>query len=123
MSYSTAFKNEVSRSSSFVIEPISGVVGLMLVLLACGSLHAQTGPMDSPPLGGQSSPEQYKRGETPTGQKYGIIKEGEPHKSEAAKKPDRSNEKQEKKKPGPGSSIERDPRETSEGSGPDPLGR
>ncbi|MDQ3185997.1 MAG: hypothetical protein M3Q16_05950 [Pseudomonadota bacterium] len=79
--------------------------------------------MDSPPIGGKSAPEQYKRGETPTGQKYGIIKEGEPHKSEAAKKPDRSNEKQEKKKPGPGSSIERDPRETSEGSGPDPLGR
>lgn len=121
MNYPSISKNEVPRSSPLVIEPIFSVLGVILVLFACGSVHAQSGPMDSPPIG-KPAPEQYKRGETPTGQKYGIIKEGEPHKSEAPKKSDRSNKKQEKK-PGTESSIERDPRETSEGSGPDPFGR
>lgn len=121
MNYPSISKDELPRSSPLIIEPIFSVLGVMLVVFACGSVHAQSGPMDSPPIG-KPAPEQYKRGETPTGQEYGVIKEGEPHKSEAPKKPDRSNEKQEKK-PGPESFIERDPRETSEGSGPDPFGR
>ncbi len=78
--------------------------------------------MDSPATG-QSGAGQYKPGKAPTGQEYGIIKKGEPHKGEAAgKKPDSSNKKQESK-PGPGAFTDRDKRETHEGSGPDPLGR
>jgi hypothetical protein len=119
MNYPAISGNEAPRSLFLVIEPIFSVLGLILVLFACGSVHAQSGPMDSPPIG-KSAPEQYKRGETPTGQEYGIIKKGEPHKSDAGK-PDA--DKKRETKPGPESFIERDPSPTSEGSGPDPLGR
>ncbi len=120
MTYPSISKNQAPRFSLPVIEPFFSVIGLMLVLFACGSVHAQSGPMDSPPTG-QSAPEQYKQGETPTGQKYGIIKEGEPHKSGVVKESDPG--KKQEKKPKPESFIERDPSPTSEGSGPDPFGR
>lgn len=121
MNYPSISRNEMPRFSPLVIQPAFSILGLILVLFACGSVHAQSESTDSPPIG-QSAPGQYKRGETPTGQQYGIIKKGEPHKSEAAKKSDRSDKKPETK-PRPGSFTERDPRETSEGSGPDPFGR
>jgi len=122
MNFPSISRNEVPRSAPPpVIEPAFIILGLISVLFACGSIHAQGGSTDSAPAG-QSAPKQYKPGETPTGQQYGIIKKGEPHKSEAAKKSDRSDKKPEKK-PRPGAFIERDPRETSEGSGPDPFGR
>ncbi|MEP6605662.1 MAG: hypothetical protein ABJA60_06045 [Nitrosospira sp.] len=115
-------RNEAPHFLLRIREPMVTVLILVLVFFAYGSVHAQGNSMDSPPSG-QSSDGQYKRGETPTGQKYGIIKKGEPHKSEAAKnKSDRSNNKQEAK-PGKGSIIDRDKRKNVEGSGPDPLGR
>lgn len=122
MKYPPMSKNEAPRSLRRIPESIVTVLVLVLVFFAYGSVHAQGNPMDSP-RPGQSPDGQYKQGETPTGQKYGIIKKGEPHKSEAAKKKsDRSNNKQETK-PGKGSIIDRDKRKNYEGSGPDPLGR
>ncbi|KIO49992.1 hypothetical protein [Nitrosospira sp. NpAV] len=120
MNYPATARNEAPRSLWLIIQ--SGVSALSMILFMYGSAQAQTGPMDSPPIG-QSGAEQYKPGKTPTGQEYGVIKKGEPHKSEAAKKKsDGSSEKQETK-PGSESIIDRDKRESHEGSGPDPLGR
>lgn len=120
-----------SNSLPLVVGLTFSVAGLILALSVSSIVHAQSTPMGNntptpsplspPPLAGEHDP-----GETPSGQEYGIIKKGESHKSEAAKKgPDRSGKKQEKRedKPGAGSIIDRDPRETSEGSGPDPFGR
>ena len=79
------------------------IAGLIMVLSA-PLVYAQSTPSGET-KSGQSSGEQYKRGETPTGQPYGVIKEGEPHKSEAGKKMDRSDDKQRAKgdaKPGAG---------------------
>ncbi|MEO7559662.1 MAG: hypothetical protein ABIT23_05330 [Nitrosospira sp.] len=122
MSYPAISRNEVLRSLPLVTNPIFSILGLMLILFACGSVQAQSNPVDSPAMG-QTGDEQYKPGKTPTGQEYGTIKKGEPHKGEAArKKPDSSNKKQESK-PGPEAFTDRDKRETHEGSGPDPLGR
>jgi hypothetical protein len=122
MNYPATAGNEAPRSSQLITHAGFSALGLTLILFIYGSAHAQTGPMDSPPIG-QSGAGQYKPGKTPTGQEYGIIKKGEPPKAEAAKKkPDSSSEKQEMK-PGTESIIDRDKRETHEGSGPDPLGR
>jgi hypothetical protein len=68
------------------------IAGLIMVLSA-PVVYAQSTPTGET-KSGQSSGEQYKRGETPTGQPYGVIKEGEPHKSDAGKKMDRSDDKQ-----------------------------
>lgn len=91
-----------------------GIAGLMLAFSAPNLVHAQQGPMDSP-MPEQSSGDQYKRGETPTGQEYGVIKKGEPHKSDAAtKKGDRRESKDNMKneaKPGTDSTTDRDKRE------------
>ena len=68
-------------------------LGVGLTISIAGLIMALSAPLvyaQSTPTGetksGQSSGEQYKRGETPTGQPYGVIKEGEPHKSDAGKK-------------------------------------
>lgn len=61
------------------------IAGLILAFSASNLVHAQQGPMDST-VPGQSAGDQYKRGETPTGQEYGVIKKGEPHKSDAQQK-------------------------------------
>jgi hypothetical protein len=122
MKYPSMSKNEAPRLLRRIPESIVTVLVLLLVLFAYGSVHAQGNPMDSPSPG-QSPDGQYKQGETPTGQKYGVIKKGEPHKSDAVKnKSNRSNNDQETKS-GKGSSIDRDKRKNVEGSGPDPLGR
>lgn len=116
MNYPATARNEVPRSSQLITHAGFSVLGLILILFIYGSAHAQTGPMDSPPIG-QSGAGQYKPGKTPAGQEYGTIKKGEPK-----KKPDSSSEKKETK-PGTESIIDRDKRESHEGSGPDPLGR
>jgi hypothetical protein len=122
MKYPSMSKNDAPPSLRRIPDSIGTVLVLLLVLFAYGSVHAQGNPMDSPPPG-QSPDGQYKQGETPTGQKYGIIKKGEPHKSDAAKnKSNRSNNKQETK-PSKGPIVDRDKRKNVEGSGPDPLGR
>ena len=87
-------------------------LGVGLTISIAGLIMALSAPLvyaQSTPTGetksGQSSGEQYKRGETPTGQPYGVIKEGEPHKSDAGKKMDTSADKQRAKgdaKPGAG---------------------
>ena len=77
--------NEVLRSLRIVSERVFSLLSLMLLLLTLGAAHAQNNPMDSPPLG-RSDTGQYKSGQTPTGQPYGVIKEGEPHKNKATKK-------------------------------------
>ena len=59
----------------------------LIVALSAPLVYAQSTPTGET-KSGQSSGEQYKRGETPTGQPYGVIKEGEPHKSDAGKKSD-----------------------------------
>jgi hypothetical protein len=103
------------------------IAGLIMVLSA-PVVYAQSAPMGDSPSGpsGQAPSGQYKRGETPTGQEYGVIKKGEPHKSDTAgKKSDRSDHQHQTNpnaKPG-GGLVDRDKRETHEGSGPDPLGR
>ena len=117
MNYPATARNEAPRSSQLITHAGFSALGLALILFIYGSAHAQTGPMDSPPIG-QSGAGQYKPGKTPTGQEYGVIKKGEPNK----KKPDSSSEKQ-GTKPGTEPIIDRDKRETHEGSGPDPLGR
>ena len=90
------------------------VVGLMLAFSVPNLVHAQHGSTDSP-VPGQSAGDQYKRGETPTGQEYGVIKKGEPHKSDAAtKKGDRRGSRDDVKneaKPGTDSTTDRDKRE------------
>lgn len=114
--------NEAMRSSRIILEPVSSLLGLMLFLFMLATANAQN-PMDSPPIGG-SDKGQYKSGETPTGQRYGVIKEGEPHKNkDMKKKPSRSDEKQDAGREGKPNIIDRDPSETHEGSGPDPFGR
>ena len=115
--------NEVLRSLRIVSERAFSLLSLMLLLLTLGAAHAQTNPMDSPPLG-RSDTGQYKSGETPTGQPYGVIKEGEPHKNKAMKKKaSPTDEKRDTSREGKPNIIERDPSETHEGSGPDPFGR
>jgi hypothetical protein len=122
MKYPSIFKNELPHSLTHTLELIATGLVLVLVLFAYESVHAQDSRTDNSTTG-QSLDGQYKRGETPTGQKYGIIKEGEPRESEQVKKKsERSNKKQETKS-GTGSVIDRDKRNTHEGSGPDPLGR
>jgi hypothetical protein len=79
------------------------IAGLIMVLSA-PLVYAQSTPTGES-KSGQSGGEQYKRGETPTGQPYGVIKEGEPHKSDAGKKMDTNADKQRAKgdaKPGAG---------------------
>ncbi|SOD42555.1 hypothetical protein [Nitrosovibrio sp. Nv4] len=128
MNHSSISGKVPPNSLPLVIELTFSVAGLILALSASCIVHAQSTPVgnntstQSPPAPGG----EYNPGETPSGQEYSIIKKGEPDKSEAAKKgADRSSNKQEKRedKPGTGSIIDRDPRETSEGSGPDPFGR
>lgn len=114
--------NEVPRSSGIVSEGAFSLLSLMLLLLTLGVAHAQNNPMDSPPLG-RSDTGQYKSGETPTGQSYGVIKEGEPHKNKDTKKKSAPDEKKDTSREGKPNIIERDPSETHEGSGPDPFGR
>jgi hypothetical protein len=100
------------------------IAGLIMVL-AAPVVYAQSAPMGDS-SSGQAPSGEYKRGETPTGQEYGVIKKGEPHKSDpAGKKSDRSGHQHQTNpnaKPG-GGIVDRDKRETHEGSGPDPLGR
>lgn len=113
--------NEAPHSLLRIPEPIVTALILVLVFFAYGSVHAQGNPMDNP-ASGQSPHGQYKQGETPTGQKYGIIKKGEPHKSDTAQK--KSNQSTNKEaEPGKGPIVDRDKRQNFEGSGPDPLGR
>ena len=115
--------NGVLRSSRIVTAPAFSMLGLMLFLSMLGMAHAQTNPMDSPPIGGADKG-QYKSGETPTGQHYGVIKEGEPHKNkDMKKKPGHPHEKRDAGREGKPNIIDRDPSETHEGSGPDPFGR
>lgn len=107
-----------SEKASRHSRPVAGltlsIAGLMLAFSAPNLVHAQQGPMDSP-VPEQSSGDQYKRGETPTGQEYGVIKKGEPHKSDAAtKKGDRRGSRDDVKneaKPGTDSTTDRDKRE------------
>src|SRR6188474_2422513 len=70
----------------------TSIAGLIMVLSA-PLVYAQSTPTGET-KSGQPNGEQYKRGETPTGQPYGVIKEGEPHKSDAGKKMERSDDKQ-----------------------------
>ena len=115
--------NGALRSLRIVIEPASSLLSLMLFLFMLGTAHAQNNPMDSPRIG-QADKGQYKSGETPTGQHYGIIKEGEPHKNkDMKKKPGHSDEKRDAGREGKPNIIDRDPSQTHEGSGPDPFGR
>ena len=108
---STSEKAPYSPSS---VRLTLSIVGLILAFSASNLVHAQQGPMDSP-VPGQSAGDQYKRGETPTGQEYGVIKKGEPHKSDAAtKKGDRKGSRDEMKnepKSGTDSTVDRDKRE------------
>jgi hypothetical protein len=110
MSYRATSEKAAPHSLSSVGRILS-IAGLILALFAPNLVHAQHGPMDST-VPGQSAGDQYKRGETPTGQEYGIIKKGEPHKSEAAtKKGDRKGSRDEMKnapKPGTDSTSDRD---------------
>ena len=115
--------NGALRSLRIVIEPASSLLSLMLFLFMLSTAHAQNNPMDSPPIG-RADKGQYKPGETPTGQHYGIIKEGEPHKNkDMKKKPGHSDEKRDAGREGKPNIIDRDPSGTHEGSGPDPFGR
>ena len=113
MNYRSTSKKAASHSRPSAGLTLS-IAGMMLVFSASTLVHAQQGPMDSP-APGQSAGDQYKRGETPTGQDYGVIKKGEPHKSDAAtKKGDRKGSGDEMKnepKPGTGSTTDRDKRE------------
>ena|SRR6185437_5674310 len=101
----------------FLLTHISTFIVFVLVLtfVAYGPVHAQSNPMDSPPIG-HSAAGQYKSGETPG---------DTPKKEDAKKKSVRSNDKQKDKANGKGEPniIERDPRHPHEGSGPDPFGR
>lgn len=100
--------------------------GLIAALFAPTVLHVQT-PAEDRAIAEQLKGDEYKRGETPTGHDYGIIRKGDPHKSDAVKKkPDHQHEKHDMKhgtQPETGSTIDRDKRESHEGSGPDPFGR
>lgn len=110
--------------------PLFCAASLVAALSAPAVLHAQT-PAEDRAVAEQLKGNDYKRGETPTGHDYGIIKKGDPKKSDAGKKkPDHPHEKHEMKHgatpdthPGTGSTIDRDKRESHEGSGPDPFGR
>jgi hypothetical protein len=96
MNYLSTSEKGAAHSLSSVGVALS-IAGLVLAFLASNLVHAQQGPMDSP-VPGQSAGDQYKRGETPTGQEYGVIKKGEPHKSDAAtKKEDRKGNRDEMK--------------------------
>jgi hypothetical protein len=120
-----------SISRKIALHTIPSAVGLtisiagLIMVLAAPVVYAQSAPMGDS-SSGQAPSGEYKRGETPTGQEYGVIKKGEPHKSNAAgEKSNRSTHKHETKqngKPG-GGLVDRDKRETHEGSGPDPFGR
>lgn len=105
---------KASPHSRLLVGLTLSIAGLMLAFSAPNLVHAQQGPMDSP-VPGQSSGDQYKRGETPTGQEYGIIKKGEPHKSDAAtKRRDRGGSNDDMKneaRPGTDSTTDRDKRE------------
>lgn len=104
--------------------------GLIAALSAPTLLHAEASPEDRS-IAEQLKGGEYKRGETPTGQDYGIIKKGDPHKSDALEKEaEHPHKKHEMKSdgepgrsPGAGSTTDRDKRESHEGSGPDPFGR
>lgn len=122
MNYSATARNEAPRSLRLITRSGFGMLGLISILFIYGSAHAQTGPMDSPQIG-QSGAGQNKSGKTPMGQEYDAIKKGEPRKSEAARKKPGSSSKKQETKPGTESIIDRDKRESHEGSGPDPLGR
>ncbi|HVW65744.1 MAG TPA: hypothetical protein VHB01_12100 [Nitrosospira sp.] len=115
--------NEAVCSSRVVIKSASSLLSLMLLLFVLDTANAQNNPMDSPPIGGADKG-QYKSGKTPSGQRYGIIKEGEPHKNKDMKnKPGYSDEKRDAGREGKPNIIERDPSHPHEGSGPDPFGR
>ena len=105
---------KASRHSRPLVGLTLSIAGLMLAFSAPNLVHAQQGPMDSP-VPEQSSGDQYKRGETPTGQEYGVIKKGEPHKSDAAtKKGHRRGSRDDMKneaKPGTDSTTDRDKKE------------
>lgn len=100
-------------------------VASLVMALSAPLVYAQGTPTGDS-ASGKAAGEQYKRGETPTGQPYGVIKKGEPHKSDAAgKKSDRSDHKHQSTREAQpsGGLVDRDKRETHEGSGPDPFGR
>lgn len=125
--------NYPSIAKKAVLNPLLPTVGLkfsaaglILALSALNLAYAQDASMGDSAAPGEPGVE-YKRGETPTGQEYGIIKKGEPQKSDAAeKKLERMDDKRElnqEAQPRAGSNVDRDKRESHEGSGPDPLGR
>lgn len=84
MSYRSTSERVAPHSLSSVGLTLS-IAGLILAFSASNLVHAQQGPMDST-APGQSAGDRYERGETPTGQEYGVIKKGEPYKSDAATK-------------------------------------
>jgi hypothetical protein len=120
-----------SISRKIATHTVPSAVGLtisiagLITVLSAPVVYAQSAPTGDSGSG-QAPSGQYKRGETPTGQEYGVIKKGEPHKGDAAgKKSDRSDHKHQTNrnaKPA-GGVVDRDKRETHEGSGPDPFGR
>ena len=122
MTTSSITKKIASHTVSFAVALAISIAGLIMVLSA-PLVHAQSATMGD---SSQAPSGQYKRGETPTGQEYGVIKKGEPHKSDTGgKKSDQADHKHHTKpntKPG-GGIVDRDKRETHEGSGPDPVGR
>jgi hypothetical protein len=120
-----------SRSRKIAAHTIPSAVALtistagLIMVLAAPVVYAESTPMGDP-SSGQAPSGEYKRGETPTGQEYGVIKKGEPHKSDAAgEKSNRGTHKHETKqnaKQG-GGLVDRDKRDTQEGPGLDPFGR
>jgi hypothetical protein len=127
MTTSSIFGKIAPHTVPFAVGLTFRIAGLIMVLSA-PLVYAQSAPMGDSPSGpsGQAPSGQYKHGETPTGQEYGVIKQGEPHKSDTAgKKTDRSDHKHHTNRNAKpfGGIVDRDKRETHEGSGPDPFGR
>ncbi|WON74622.1 hypothetical protein [Nitrosospira sp. Is2] len=117
MTTSSKPREIVPDTVSFAVGLTFSIAGLIMVL-AAPLVYAQSAPMGDSGAG-QAPSGEYKRGETPTGQEYGVIKKGEPHKSDAAgKKSDRSNHNHHHKgdAKSDGGLVDRDKRETQEGS-------
>lgn len=123
-------RSSPSGKSRLAAGLVLGAVGLVTAL-STPVLHAQISPEGERSVAQQLKGNEYKRGETPTGHDYGIIKKGDPPKNEAArKKLDKPHKKHDMKEgakpdaqPGTGAMVDRDKRESHEGSGPDPFGR
>jgi hypothetical protein len=113
-----------SKSREIVPETVSFAVGLtfiiagLIMVFAAPLVYAQSAPMGDSSAG-QAPSGEYKRGETPTGQEYGVIKKGEPHKSDAAgeKSGDHKHHRKGDAK-SDGGLVDRDKRETHEGVRP-----